>query len=111
MENAQPSPKKEPSALDSAKSKPRCLLTPRQRRVLAALVTSGRWIPREEIDRIAGASNGPQVIAELRHGWGVCIDMQRVAKVDRDGKACKPGEYRISALGLARLAELGNLDG
>lgn len=69
-------------------------LTPRQLRAANALKLKPRW--REEIDRIAGASNGPQVISELRRkGYGIqCI---RVASIDRDGKPCRPGRYYLES--------------
>ncbi len=68
-------------------------LSPRQHRVLAQLI-NGSWISRETVDAIAGVSNGPAVVSELR-GKGLQIDMQRVYLLDRDGKPCMPGRYRL----------------
>jgi hypothetical protein len=75
---------------------------------MAALMASTGWISREQIDRIAGASNGPQIILELRrkvtgHNG---LEMTRMDAVDRDGNPCKPGYYRINAIGRERAAQL-----
>jgi hypothetical protein len=108
MENARFPTKEEPSALDSANSKVETTragaFTPRQSRVLQALLTAENWIARESVDSIAGASNGPQIILELRrkvtgHDG---IEMQKAEATDRDGRACKPGRYRLTALGRER---------
>ena len=65
--------------------------SPRQERVLAALIEN-RYIWRESVDRTAKASNGPQVILELRRrGWR--IGCRRIEKIDIDGKRCWPGLY------------------
>lgn len=79
-------------------------LCPRQLRVAQALLTAGeRWTWREDIDRIAGASNGPAVIQALRRK-GIEIDMQTAERTDRDGKPCKPGQYRLTPKGIDVLA-------
>jgi hypothetical protein len=94
--------KAEPSAPNSRK------FTPRQFRVLSALTKKlGKWIWREDIDAIAGASNGPEIISQLRHGRGIDIQMEKVANVDRDGMPCNPGRYRMTDKGLAALHKLG----
>jgi hypothetical protein len=111
MKNARPTISEESSALDSADSKTSPGFTPRQSRVVEALCSTEGWIFREEVDRIAGASNGPQVIAELRHNWGIDIAMQRVDRLDRDGRPCKPGQYRITSLGRQHLASIGGVGG
>lgn len=82
-------------------------ITPRQQRVIAALWRAKGWISREEIDRIAGASNGPQVIKEVRERFAGLdgIDMERVAVIDRDGKACRPGRYKLNHQGRDRIAQ------
>ena len=82
--------------------------TARQSRVLNALMP-GSWIARESIDRIAGASNGPQIIAEIRRkvtGYDG-LDMVRGDVLDRDGKASKPGRYRMNEIGRARVLGAG----
>ena len=81
-------------------------LTARQERVLQALKGTTGWIAREAIDRIAGASNGPDVISRLRSKLGAdSIEMERVPVIDRDGKPATPGRYRLTDLGRQRLAE------
>lgn len=82
--------------------------TARQARVLGALMQT-EWIPRESIDHIAGASNGPHVIAELRrkvtgHDG---IEMVQIEVLDRDGKPTRPGRYHLNAIGLARVQASG----
>ena len=81
--------------------------TPRQGRVIHALLQTSGWIARESIDRIAGASNGPEVIRQLRKRFGyAAIEMQRIDVVDRDGLPAQPGRYRLTALGRQRIAEM-----
>lgn len=83
--------------------------SPPQTRALAAL-QRGHWVAREQIDRIAGASNGPAVIAAIREKLGTdAVEMRRVDATDRDGRPCKPGRYRLTEQGRARLAEMGGL--
>ncbi len=96
-----------PSALDSLDSSQQARFTPRQSRVLDALVSVGGWVSREDVDRIAGASNGPQIILELRRkvAGHDGIEMQRAEATDRDGKACKPGRYRLTSQGRQRVQQ------
>ncbi len=97
--------KAEPSAPNSANStvedQKLAGLTPRQIRVLEALLQTRYWVSRESVDRIAGASNGPQVVLELRrkvtgHDG---IKMERTEATDRDGKSCRPGRYQLTSKG------------
>lgn len=79
-------------------------ITARENRVLLALLKSNGWISRENIDRIAGASNGPQVIKNLRRkitGYDG-LEMVQLRDLDRDGKCCRPGYYRLTAIGRER---------
>lgn len=105
-----------PSALDGsivaephgknklAKAAPR--LSPRQARVLDAL-RPGHWVDREPLDRIAGSSNGPDVISKLRRKFGQdSIDMELIDGTDRDGKPCRTGRYRLTQQGRERLAQI-----
>jgi hypothetical protein len=103
--------KAEPSAQNSANSTAdnsrNARLTPRQSRLLEALLHAEGWTPREEVDRITGASNGPQVVSEVRRkvtGFDE-IEMQKADATDRDGKACKPGRYRLTPLGRTRAVQ------
>ena len=63
---------------------------PRHLRVIPALLTRPR--KREEIDHIAGASNGPDLIAELRRR-GLHIPCYKTPGIDRDGFLIKFGIY------------------
>ncbi len=64
-------------------------LCPRARRVLAAPLS------REALDRIAGASNSPDIVRRLR-GLGVGIACRRLKVRDRDGRIACPGEYHLT---------------
>lgn len=79
----------------------------RQTRVIDALRPGG-WVSRERIDREAGSSNGPDVIAKLRGKLGghEAIDCERQPAIDRDGKPCLPGAYRLTEIGRDRLREI-----
>lgn len=68
--------------------------SPRHQRVLALLLQ--RPAKREEVDRAAGASNGPDLVAELRRR-GLEVPCERVEAIDHDGRPCRPGVYRLSA--------------
>ena len=106
--NAQPRNAELSATNNSANSTGR--LSPREARALTALAHAQDWIAREEIDRIAGASNGPAVIAAIREKLGAdAVEMRRVDATDRDGRPCRPGQYRLSEQGRARLAEMGGL--
>lgn len=65
---------------------------PRHLRVVSALWVRPR--KREEIDRIAGASNGPEIIAELRRR-GLDVPCQRTPAIDRDGYPIRFGVYEF----------------
>ncbi len=81
----------EPSALN----KPKFTGTdnPRQLRVLAALLVRPRR--REDVDSIAGCSNGPELVAELRRR-GLEVPCTRITFLDRDGRKCNPGIYAFT---------------
>ena len=107
--NAQPHKNAELSATDTGRNPTsiKCM-TPRQERVTKAMVQSNGWITREAIDRIAGASNGPEVIRQLRRRFGYdAIEMERISVVDRDGLPAQPGRYRLTTAGRQHLAEMG----
>lgn len=66
---------------------------PRHLRVINSLLVRPR--KREEIDRIAGASNGPELIAELRRR-GLEFPCDRVPAIDRDGYPIRFGIYHLT---------------
>ena len=81
-------------------------LSPRQARVIHALLP-GAWITRESLDRIAGASNSPDVIWKLRRKIGEdAFDLEPIDGTDRDGKPCRTGRYRMTDQGRERLVQI-----
>ena len=66
---------------------------PRHLRVIYSLVIRPR--KREELDKIAGASNSPELIAELRRR-GLAVPCDRVPAIDRDGYPVKSGVYSFT---------------
>ena len=66
----------------------------RHLRVIQALMT--RPLPREQLDSIAGASNGPELVAELRRR-GLETPCTRTKKRDRDLFDCWPGVYHFTS--------------
>lgn len=66
---------------------------PRHLRVISALLR--RPISREELDSVAGASNGPELVAELRRR-GLDAPCERISLIDRDGQPCRPGVYSFT---------------
>lgn len=74
---------KNPSALSSAKFTG--TNNPRHLRVLTALLSGPK--SREQVDRIAGCSNGPALVLELRD-CSLELPCPRISKVARDGNTC-----------------------
>ncbi len=72
---------------------------PRYLRVIHALRV--RPISREQLDRIAGCSNGPALVAKLRDlGLGkVGLPCTKVPDHDRDGFPIRRGVYFLSDVG------------
>lgn len=68
---------------------------PRHLRVIHSLLS--RPMTREELDARAGASNGPELVAELRRR-GLSVPCERVPVFDRDGKEVKRGIYSLAPL-------------
>src|SRR5574337_625413 len=104
---AAPAPTKAQGATKEThpKSTPHAVFTgtgnPRHLRVIAALLTRAR--PREEIDRIAGAANGPDLVADLRER-GLSIPCARTPCYDRDGFEVKRGIYWLNDTDRRKLA-------
>lgn len=67
---------------------------PRHLRALHELLRRTVW--REELDSIAGTSNSPELVAELRRR-GLEIPCQRALSTDRDGRESRPGKYSLSS--------------
>lgn len=66
---------------------------PRHSRAIFGLLR--RPMSREELDRVAGCSNGPQLVAELRQR-GLDIPCRMISGRDRDGRRVRYGEYRFT---------------
>jgi hypothetical protein len=83
---------------------------PRHLRVLSRLLVVPLML-REHLDAVAGASNGPALVADLR-GKGLELPCSRVNAIDRDGRTCKPGLYLLTAAdrALIHAARLEGLD-
>lgn len=112
--NAQPHKNAELSANHAANSTRRAAFTPRQTRLMTALAQATDWIYREAVDRITGASNGPQIVMEVRRKvtGDDHLKMEQVDSVDRDGRACKPGRYKLTEEGRELvLKALANVNG
>ena len=96
MKNARSS-NAETSAREQGDSKPTAAFlgtdNPRHLRVIQAVLV--RPIPREELDRVAGCSNGPDLVAELRQR-GLAMPCTRTKKLDRDLFSCWPGVYHLT---------------
>jgi hypothetical protein len=69
------------------------LTNPRQKRVLAAALNGP--IMRENVDTIAGCSNGPDLISGLR-AKGLEFPCEKVERFDKDGNSCWPGRYSLT---------------
>lgn len=78
---------------------------PRQARVLEALMTGAR-LTNNDVRRIAGCLNGPDVIDRLRD-QGLCdvaeLAMDWIKTIDRDGRHVRYGEYYLTAKGVAKV--------
>lgn len=94
MKNARPQKTGTSAAAKPAHTTP-TELSPRHRRIVHALLTRSRT--REQIDRIAGASNGPDEILRLRAKLGVEIPCQRIPAFDRDGHDVQIGVYSLTS--------------
>lgn len=66
---------------------------PRHLRVIHVLLA--RPVAREQLDEVAGASNSPELVAELRRR-GLDVPCKRINFIDRDGKPCRPGVYSLT---------------
>jgi len=80
------------SALDSAKFTGTD--NPRHLRVLTVLLR--RPLTRQELDNVAGCSNGPDLVSDLRRR-GLDLKCNRIEFIDRDGRPCRPGVYHLTS--------------
>ena len=82
-------------AESSAPSKSKFIGTDNPRQLRALTVLLRRPVPREQLDSVAGASNSPELVAELRRR-GLEVPCERIRFIDRDGFACRPGVYSLT---------------
>ena len=98
MSDRTPRQERAAAACDGADSFPylrfKGTANPRALRVLHAL--RRRSMPREQVDREAGASNGPALVGDLRER-GLEIPCTRVPVIDRDGREVRRGVYHLSS--------------
>lgn len=66
---------------------------PRHLRTIDALLCGP--VSRERLDLVAGASNGPHIVFELRR-LGLEVPCIRSTAVDCDGSICRPGIYVLT---------------
>ena len=96
MKNARP-PEGKPSAREQGDSKSNASFlgtdNPRHLRVIQAV--SVRPIPREQLDTVAGCSNGPALVSDLRD-LGLQMPCTRTKRKDRDLFDCCPGVYHLT---------------
>lgn len=69
--------------------------SPRQRRVLLALLAGPKT--REQVDRIAGSSNGPDVVMKLRRRFGLSLPCALGQVRDLDGHTVERGIYAMTS--------------
>ena len=104
MSDRTPRQERAAAACDGADSFPylrfKGTANPRALRVLHAL--RRRSMPREQVDREAGASNGPALVADLRDR-GLDLPCTRVPVIDRDGREVRRGVYHLTARDRAAL--------
>lgn len=97
MKNARPAETKTSAPTTGAPIiPPACFLgteNPRHLRVIQALRV--RPLPREQLDQVAGCSNGPELVAELRRR-GLKLPCPRTKRKDRDLFDCFPGVYHFT---------------
>jgi hypothetical protein len=85
-------PQPEPAEHSTSPARFSGTANPRHLRVITSLMIRPRR--REEIDSIAGASNGPELMAELRRR-GLRAKCRRTPGIDRDGYPIKFGVYEF----------------
>ena len=94
------------SAREQGDSKPTASFlgtdNPRHLRVIQALWV--RPIPREQLDCVAGCSNGPDLVADLRRR-GLQMPCTLTKKLDRDLFDCWPGVYHLTQRDRRKLAD------
>lgn len=94
MKSAPHNPKADAGAPGTGSAMLLQVLTPRQHRALEALLDGPQT--REQIDRITGASNGPDEVMTMRRRFGLQIPCTRKGGRDIDGHHVEVGIYRLA---------------
>lgn len=82
-----------------------CLIdNPRHRRALQALLAGPKT--RKEIDRITGASNGPDEVMRVRRLYELGIPCPRMDGIDMDGHPVQVGVYHLSTADVIKVRRL-----
>ena len=77
-------------------------VNPRHLRVIQTV-----WVrptPRQELDRVAGCSNGPALVSDLRD-LGLELPCTRTRKLDRDMFTVWPGVYHLTQADRRKLTD------
>lgn len=77
---------------------------PRHRRALQALLAGPKT--RKEIDRITGASNGPDEVMRVRRLYELGIPCPRMDGIDMDGPPVQVGVYHLSTADVIKVRRL-----
>jgi len=86
----------EQSSSDSNRIKPFVgTNNPRRIRALIALVYRD-YVSREDLDKLAGCTNSPDLVAQLKKRCGLDIQMREVHTKDRDGRSTWFGVYSLA---------------
>lgn len=104
MKNAQPSRKAKLSVNSVQGSRQFTTCNPRHIRALRELVRCN-FVWRESLDAIAGTSNSPDLVAELRRR-GLDVPCVRVVCSDRDGRETRPGRYSLTVADRRKVLQL-----
>lgn len=82
-------------AVSSAPNSAKFTGTDNPRHLVSNHVLIRRPVSRQELDSVAGASNSPELVAELRRR-GLDVPCDRSTLSTGTEKDCRPGVYRLS---------------
>ena len=82
----------------------RPVLSPREARLLSALLRSHDGLSREDCDRLTPCSNSPHYIQQVRQKLRLQIPCRRVEFVTKDGEQSWYGHYYLTGTDRTMLA-------
>ena len=91
-----------PGSTTAGKSRP--ALTPRHTRLLKALLAGP--VTRAQVDKVTGASNGPDEVLKLRRRLDLVVPCERRKALDRDGHRVDFGVYSLTTPDRRKALEL-----